>query len=75
MPSTETLKIDTPEQVALEMPIAGIGSRFLALAIDTLAQILLYAVGAALILIAALFRPLRRLPISARRGSSPARCS
>jgi uncharacterized RDD family membrane protein YckC len=55
VPSTETLKIDTPEQVALEMPIAGIGSRFLALAIDTLAQILLYAVGVALILIAALF--------------------
>jgi uncharacterized RDD family membrane protein YckC len=36
------LIIDTPEQVALEMPIAGIGSRFMAIAVDTLLQIVLY---------------------------------
>jgi uncharacterized RDD family membrane protein YckC len=59
--STETLKIDTPEQIALEMPIAGIGSRFLALAIDTVAQILLYALTAALILIAGLLNLLRNV--------------
>jgi len=40
--SFEQLKIDTPEQIALELPLAGIGSRFLAIAIDTLIQILLY---------------------------------
>ena len=38
----EQLKIDTPEQIALELPLAGIGSRFLAIAVDTLIQIALY---------------------------------
>jgi len=32
------LTIDTPEQTQLEFPLAGIGSRFLAIAIDTLIQ-------------------------------------
>jgi uncharacterized RDD family membrane protein YckC len=36
--SFDQLKIDTPEQIALELPLAGIGSRFLAIAIDTLLQ-------------------------------------
>ena len=40
--SFEQLKIDTPEQIALELPLAGIGSRFLAMAIDTLIQMVLY---------------------------------
>ena len=35
----EKLTIDTPEQIALEFPLAGAGSRFLALAIDTFVQI------------------------------------
>ena len=39
MQSLDRLDIDTPEQIALELPLAGIGSRFLALAIDTLLQI------------------------------------
>jgi uncharacterized RDD family membrane protein YckC len=34
----DRLNIDTPEQVALELPIAGVGSRFLAVAVDTLLQ-------------------------------------
>ena len=42
MDSFEQLKIDTPEQIALELPLAGIGSRFLAMAIDTLIQMVLY---------------------------------
>lgn len=42
----DQLKIDTPEQVALELPLAGIGSRFLALGVDTLLQSILYTVGA-----------------------------
>jgi uncharacterized RDD family membrane protein YckC len=40
--SFDQLKIDTPEQIALELPLAGIGSRFLAIAIDTLIQGALY---------------------------------
>ena len=39
MPAPEKLTIDTPEQIALEFTLAGAGSRFLALAIDTLIQI------------------------------------
>jgi uncharacterized RDD family membrane protein YckC len=42
--SFDQLKIDTPEQIALELPLAGIGSRFLAIAIDTLIQGALYLV-------------------------------
>lgn len=38
MPALEKLNIDTPEQIALEFSLASIGSRFLALAIDTLIQ-------------------------------------
>jgi uncharacterized RDD family membrane protein YckC len=44
---TETpdqLTIDTPEQVAIRFPIAGIGSRFLAILADTLIQLIGYAV-------------------------------
>jgi uncharacterized RDD family membrane protein YckC len=40
--SFDQLKIDTPEQIALELPLAGIGSRFLAIVIDTLIQGALY---------------------------------
>lgn len=38
MQSLDRLDIDTPEQIALELPLAGIGSRFLALTIDSLIQ-------------------------------------
>jgi len=34
----DKLTIETPEQTPLEFPLAGIGSRFLALAVDTLIQ-------------------------------------
>jgi uncharacterized RDD family membrane protein YckC len=44
--SFDQLKIDTPEQIALELPLAGIGSRFLAMAIDTLIQTALYLLTA-----------------------------
>jgi uncharacterized RDD family membrane protein YckC len=43
--SSEQLQIDTPEQIALELPLAGIGSRFLGLAIDTILQFGLYILG------------------------------
>lgn len=45
MSSDDKLIIETPEQTLLEFPLAGIGSRSLALAIDTLLQL-----GAALVL-------------------------
>jgi uncharacterized RDD family membrane protein YckC len=45
---SDQLNIDTPELVAIEMPLAGIGSRFIALLIDTLIW------GAGLILLALL---------------------
>jgi uncharacterized RDD family membrane protein YckC len=35
----EKLNIDTPEQIALEFSLATVGSRFLALALDTLIQV------------------------------------
>jgi uncharacterized RDD family membrane protein YckC len=38
--SPDKLTIETPEQIPLEFPLAGIGSRFLALALDTLIQAL-----------------------------------
>ena len=46
MDSIDQLKIDTPEQIALELPLAGIGSRFLALAIDTIIQSIFYLITA-----------------------------
>jgi uncharacterized RDD family membrane protein YckC len=34
-PGSDQLSIDTPELVTIEMPLAGIGSRFIAVAVDT----------------------------------------
>jgi uncharacterized RDD family membrane protein YckC len=39
MSSADKLTIETPEQTSLEFPLAGIGSRFLAIALDTLLQL------------------------------------
>jgi uncharacterized RDD family membrane protein YckC len=39
MEPLDKLTIDTPEQTALEFPLAGIGSRFLALGVDTAIQL------------------------------------
>jgi uncharacterized RDD family membrane protein YckC len=50
VPALEKLNIDTPEQVALEFSLATIGSRFLAVAIDTIIQI---ACAIALLLVVA----------------------
>ncbi len=59
MSSVDKLTIETPEQTSLEFPLAGIGSRFLAVALDTLLQVAVYIV---LGLIAALFATLGFLP-------------
>jgi uncharacterized RDD family membrane protein YckC len=50
----ERLTIDTPEQIALELPVAGIGSRFLAVAVDTVLQVAMFVAGS---LTLALFTP------------------
>jgi uncharacterized RDD family membrane protein YckC len=44
MSSVDKLIIETPEQTSLEFPLAGIGSRFLALAADTLIQAAFFTV-------------------------------
>jgi uncharacterized RDD family membrane protein YckC len=62
---TEKLTIETPEQTSLDFAIAGIGSRFLALAFDTLIQILvgfIAGVGGAIV-IGALSAALPKLAI------------
>jgi uncharacterized RDD family membrane protein YckC len=46
----EQVRIDTPEQVALELPIAGVGSRFMAIVVDTLVQVGVGLVGIVLLL-------------------------
>jgi len=40
----DNLVVETPEQIPLEFPLAGIGSRFLALALDTGIQIVAWAI-------------------------------
>lgn len=45
MQFSDQLQIDTPEQITLELPLAGIGSRFLGLAVDTLLQFVLYMIA------------------------------
>jgi uncharacterized RDD family membrane protein YckC len=44
MPFTDQLKVDTPEQITLELPLSGVGSRFFALFLDTVLQFVLYVV-------------------------------
>jgi uncharacterized RDD family membrane protein YckC len=52
MSSADKLTIETPEQTSLEFPLAGIGSRFLAVAADTLLQMAAFWV---LIMVLAVF--------------------
>ena len=55
MPAPENLIIDTPEQIRLEFALAGVGSRFLALAFDTVLQ------GAAITVLVGIGLLVRRL--------------
>ena len=61
MYSPDKLTIETPEQIPLEFPLAGIGSRFLAIALDTLIQalgfLLILFIAATLLPTAARFTP------------------
>lgn len=54
MSSTDKLIIETPEQTALDFPLAGIGSRFLAMAADTVIQAVTAVI---LVLVMVLARP------------------
>ncbi|HMB80397.1 MAG TPA: RDD family protein, partial [Vicinamibacterales bacterium] len=63
MQSDQRLRIDTPEQIPLELSLAGIGSRFLAVAVDTVLQaalsvagVLAFMVGPGIAGLPALFR-------------------
>ena len=49
--STDQLSIETPELVSIEMPLAGIGSRFIALLIDYL----IWGAGLLVLIVVALF--------------------
>jgi uncharacterized RDD family membrane protein YckC len=64
------LKIDTPEQIQLEFPLAGIGSRFLAIFVDTLLQTLLYVAGIIVFITTASYMKLAR-PAAYLRWLSP----
>jgi uncharacterized RDD family membrane protein YckC len=44
MSLVDKLTIETPEQTPLEFPLAGIGSRFLAIALDTLLQLAAFGI-------------------------------
>ena len=55
MSSADKLTIETPEQTSLEFPLAGIGSRFLAVALDTLLQFAVYIVLGLIALLVASF--------------------
>ena len=50
MDSLEKLTIETPEQIALEYPLAGIGSRFMAFFYDSLIQLILALIAVLLVL-------------------------
>jgi len=58
----DKLTIETPEQTALDFPLAGVGSRCLAMVLDTLLQI---AAGLVLLLIGALLLNFTRAIVAA----------
>jgi uncharacterized RDD family membrane protein YckC len=64
----DQLTIETPEQVAIRFPIAGIGSRFLALLADTLIQIVAY--GVLVLLLVLLFSGLMK-SLDAAKAPAP----
>ncbi|MGH9496831.1 MAG: RDD family protein [Candidatus Sulfotelmatobacter sp.] len=45
LPPDDRIRVSTPEQIALEFPLAGLGSRFMGLAVDSIIQSLLYVGG------------------------------
>src|SRR5580700_7294469 len=60
----DKLTIDTPEQTSLEFAIAGIGSRFLAIALDTAIQAAVFAVFVLALALLSITLPTKRFGIS-----------
>ncbi len=61
MYSDGQVTIETPEQITMELAPAGIGSRFLALALDTVIQVLLYTAAILLFVAMAWMSPTIRM--------------
>lgn len=59
----DQLTIETPEQVAIRFPIAGIGSRFLAVLADSVIQLIGFAILFGLLVLVASFAPKGSTPV------------
>ena len=68
MPAPEKLTIDTPEQIPLEFALAGVGSRFLALAFDSVLQGVAFIVLLVIAFIAARLASLS-IPVTGSSGN------
>jgi uncharacterized RDD family membrane protein YckC len=55
--SSDQLTIDTPEQVSIRFPVAGLGSRFLAILADSVVQAIAYAAFILVLLLVATSAP------------------
>lgn len=69
-PALDKLTIETPEQIPLDFRLAGIGSRFLALAVDTLIQFVVFMA----LLLVGLAVTITGLLVSSRVGIWVAAC-
>jgi len=70
--SDDHLNIETPEQVVLELPVAGIGSRFLALGVDSVLQSVLYVAATLALVYGVPALGERWLPLLAQLGPASA---
>jgi uncharacterized RDD family membrane protein YckC len=70
--SDDHLNIETPEQVVLELPVAGIGSRFLALGVDSVLQSVLYVAATLTLFYGVPALGARWLPLLAQLGPASA---
>jgi uncharacterized RDD family membrane protein YckC len=68
VPAPEKLTIDTPEQIPLEFPLAGVGSRFLALAFDSVLQVAAFVAVLVIAFVAARLASLS-IPVSGASGT------
>jgi uncharacterized RDD family membrane protein YckC len=70
--SDDRLSIETPEQVVLELPVAGIGSRFLALGVDSVLQSVLYITATLTLMYGVPAIARASLPLLAQLGAASA---
>jgi uncharacterized RDD family membrane protein YckC len=57
----DQLNIETPEQVDLHFPVAGVGSRFIALLLDSIFQLLTYVLLGLIVYVTGVYSPAGRL--------------